>query len=90
MATYAAISLAQPQWLSDVHASYISDDHAQDIIAKLLMDDQSVPHYTFSDGLLHYKSRIWVGNVPALQTQLISELHSKALGGHSGVPVTLR
>lgn len=58
----AAISMVQPRWLADVQASYITDAHAQDIIRKLLADDQSVPGYTFSDGLLRYKSRIWVGS----------------------------
>lgn len=86
----AAVSVVQPQWLQTVADSYAHDSHAQSIIAKLLLDDQAVPHFSFRDGLLRYKSRIWVGNDAALQSQLIESLHSSAVGGHSGVPVTYR
>jgi hypothetical protein len=70
--------------------SYAKDGHAQSIISKLLLDTQVVPHFTFSDGILRYKSRIWIGQDPILQTQLITALHSNVVGGHSGIPVTIR
>jgi hypothetical protein len=54
----AAILVAQPQWLSAVIESYAQDAHAQSIISKLLLDTQVVPHFTFGDGILRYKSRI--------------------------------
>lgn len=84
------MSVTQPQWLAEVEASYEKDEHAQAIIAKLLLDSQSVPHFTFSNGILRYKSRIWIGQVQSLHNQLISALHTTAMGGHSGISVTLR
>lgn len=46
--------------------------------------------YTFRDGLLRYKNRIWVGNDTELQLQLIAAFHDSPIGGHSGFPVTYR
>lgn len=73
-----------------MEASYEKDEHAQSIITKLLLDSRLVPHFTFSNGILRYKSRIWIGQVQSLHNQLISTLHTTAMGGHSGIPVTLR
>ena len=54
------------------------------------LDAQSVPNFTFSNGILRYKSHIWIGHDPVLQEQIITSLHSNAVVGHSGVPVTMR
>ena len=41
--------------------------------------------------MIKYKGRLWIGANAALQTKLISELHSAAVGGHSGIrPTYLR
>jgi hypothetical protein len=42
------------------------------------------------EGLIKYKGRLWIGNNSALQTKLISAMHSSAMGGHSGVRATYR
>jgi hypothetical protein len=54
----AAVLVAQPQWLTAVEGFSVMDEYAQSIIAKLLLDDQSVPNFAFSNGLLRYKSCI--------------------------------
>jgi hypothetical protein len=59
-------------------------------MTKLAVDPNAVPHYTLRDGLLHYKQRVWVGHDLALQQKIISAMHSSAVGGHSGIPVTYR
>ena len=81
VSSYATISVAEPHWLSEVTKSYIEDEHAQSIITCLTIDEQSVPHFTFLNGLLRYKSRLWVGANTEIQRQLIFELHSNAMGG---------
>lgn len=87
--TCAAISVTQPQWLTAVKSSYATDYYAQAIIAKLLLDPRSVPNFTFNNGILRYKSRIWIGHDQALQTQLITVLHTNAVGGWGGTPAFL-
>jgi transposase InsO family protein len=73
-----------------VVASYSQDARAQELLAKLAVSPDSVPNFTLHDGLLRYKSRIWVGADPELQTLLITAVHSTAVGGHSGMTVTYR
>jgi hypothetical protein len=63
---------------------------ATELISKLSLQGDVVPHFTLKDGLLRYKSRIWIGQDPALHFQLIAALHNSAIGGHSGSPVTYR
>jgi hypothetical protein len=85
-----SLSAPTPQWLQLVLTSYDADAHAKDQLAKLSLDPMAVPNFTLHDGLLRYKSRIWVGNDPLLHDQLISALHTSAGGEHSGVLVTYR
>lgn len=56
-----AISVVVPKWLSEVQSSYLNDAEAQDLLAKLSIDPLAVPHFTLKDGLLRYKTRIWLG-----------------------------
>lgn len=61
-AQLAAVSVCQPQWVEEVIASYAGDDHAKELLTKLSIDSAAVPNFTLRDGLLRYKSRIWVGH----------------------------
>jgi hypothetical protein len=87
---FCSISIAIPQWLHLMQDSYKDDVFAKELMTKLSLDATSMPHYTFKDGLLRYKGRVWIGKDPAIHHQLISAPHNSALGGHSGVPVTYR
>lgn len=70
--------------------SYSKDARAQDLLTKLSLDPNAVPHFTLQDGLLCYKSRIWVGADHQLQHKLVTTMHSTAMGGHLGVSITYR
>ena len=83
-----AISSSTPLWLAAIVTSYASDPQATELITKLSLKPDFVPNYTLSGGVLRFKNRIWIVNDKALQSQLISAMHSSALGGHSGIPVT--
>jgi transposase InsO family protein len=61
---------------------------ASTIIAKLAIDAKAVPSYSWHNGILRYKNRIWVGQSPALQQRLLSAFHESAVGGHLGITVT--
>lgn len=45
-------------------------------------------HYTLTKGIIYFKSRIWVGNAPDIQHQILFALHNSAVGGHSGYEAT--
>jgi hypothetical protein len=76
--------------LDQLVCSYEHDKLAKEMIEKLAVDASVVPHFTWSQGLLRYKNRIWVGSCPELQLKLIAAFHDSAIGGHSGVLVTYR
>lgn len=84
----AALSTCRPQWLDALVSSYAQDPMAADLITKLSLHPDSVPHYSLSSGVLRYKNRVWLGCDSSLHSQVIATMHSSALGGHSGFPVT--
>lgn len=84
-----AVSVVSPNWLNDVVVGYQKDPEALALLAQLAVRPDSRPPYTLLNGVIRYKSRVWLGSNTALQHQVILALHSSPLGGHSGAPVTL-
>jgi hypothetical protein len=64
-----------------VVASYDTDSFAKEMIATLLLDPKASPDYSWVNGVLRYKSRIWIGSDVDLQNKLINACHSSAVGG---------
>jgi hypothetical protein len=85
-----ALSFVTPIWLEKVQEGYNEDVKAKQIIAALAVSPQSIPHFNLSNGLLRYKSRIWIGTNVEMQHQILEAMHSSAIGGHSGFPATYR
>lgn len=85
-----ALSFSQPQWLQEVVETYSGNPYAHSLLTKLALHPDVVPSFSLRDGLLRYKSRIWIGDDSALRSKLMSAFHSSAMGGHSGFPVTYR
>jgi len=83
-----AISACTPQWLEAVVASYARDPVATELITKLSLKANAVPNFTLSGGVIRYKGWVWLGHDKDLHAQVIAAMHSSALGGHSGTPVT--
>lgn len=46
-------------------------------------------NYSLKNGILHYRGRIWLGNNQQMQTKVMTALHCSAIGGHSGIHVTV-
>lgn len=86
---YLATSVSSPKWLEDIATSYQSDPRATELITKLSVDPTADPDFSFRNGLLRYKNKLWVGSDPAQQLKFVEALHCSPVGGHSGVPVTL-
>jgi hypothetical protein len=78
-----ALSTCTPVWFEKVQQGYNKDDNTQKIISALVVAPGSVPHYTWKDGLLRYKNRIWIRNNAELQLQILQALHTSTLGGLS-------
>jgi hypothetical protein len=88
--TCHVLSSVQPKWVDEVVASYDTDSFAKQMIATLLLDPKASPDHSWVNGVLRYKSRIWIGSNVDLQNKLISVCHSSAVGGHSGMHVIYR
>jgi hypothetical protein len=87
MAT-TALSYCRPAWAQEVINSYVPDSKAQELLTQLAIVSPDKKGHELHDGLIRYKGRLWIGNNSALQTKLISAMHSSAVGGHSGVRAT--
>jgi hypothetical protein len=83
-----ALSSASPSWIQEVVSGYDKDEYSLALIAKLCIDPNAVAHFTYTNGLLRYEGRVWIGANPELHKKLLLSCHSTALGGHSGKPVT--
>jgi hypothetical protein len=77
-------------WLQAVQDGYQQDPKAQQMLTGLLLKSDSIPHFTLTDGILRYKNRVWVGDNNSLQQHILQVIHSSALGGYSGFPMTYR
>jgi hypothetical protein len=86
--TSLAISVVTPKWITEVEQSYSQDNVCKPLLEHLLLDNQSKPNYSLNAGIIRYKGKIYVGNVPPLKKQLLTALHSSAVGGHSGHKAT--
>ena len=78
LAVCASVCSLVPSWILGVLASYRQDSFATSLLTKLSVDSMAVPHYSLQSGLLRYKGRVWIGDDPALQQQLISQFHSSS------------
>lgn len=85
-----AMSASVPQWCEELVAGYQLDPHALDIMTKLSVAPDSVPNFTLTNGILRFKGKVWLGNNVQLQQKVLQALHESAIGGHSGIPVTIR
>lgn len=61
-----------------------------ELITKLSIENQAVPNYTFSEGLLRFKGKLYIGTSTSLKQQLLDSFHKSALGGHSGERATYK
>lgn len=85
-----AISRPSHDWLQDLVHWYDSDPEAQSLITQLALHPKSRPPFSLQQGIIKYKSCIWLGSNTALQQRVISALHDSPVGGHSGVPATFQ
>lgn len=79
--TCMAISMATPEWISEVENSYSADPHCQKLLEQLLLSPtHSVHQNTLQDGTIRHKGKIYVGKDLPLRNRLLQALHSSAIG----------
>ena len=85
-----AISCCQPVWVLTIMDAYQQDAAALALLQQLAVKPSDENGFSLRDGLIRKNGKIWIPNVPALQQSIVQELHASPVGGHSGIPVTLR
>lgn len=83
-----ALSECTPTWLDAVVQGYYSDEYSKQLLTEVSLDPNARNQFQLSQGVMKFKGRIWVGNNTSIQQQLLNNLHSSPMGGHSGFPVT--
>lgn len=84
------MSVVTPAWCADIVAGYTTDPQAKMLLTKLTTKPDSIPQFSLDQGPILHKDRLWVGNNTSLQLQIIQALHSSPIGGHSGIPATIK
>lgn len=85
-----AVSRCQPTWILTIIDAYQQDPEAIELLQRLTVATVPEDCYTMKDGIIRKNDKIWLPAVPSLQNSIIQELHASPMGGHSGIPVTLR
>ena len=85
---FSATSTVVPLWIQDVLQSYNTDSFVQELLPHLMVNPSSKPPFQLFNGILKFKSRIYIGADNILKHKLLSTLHSSAIGGHSGISAT--
>ncbi|XP_026428650.1 uncharacterized protein LOC113324549 [Papaver somniferum] len=57
-------------------------------MSQLLLSPNTLPNYTFQDGVLRYKNKLYIGEGSDVRAKLLHSLHDYAIGGHSGIQAT--
>ncbi|XP_026450795.1 uncharacterized protein LOC113350907 [Papaver somniferum] len=52
---------------------------------KLMVNTSAVPYFTYVDGILRYKNRLYIGSGANTRTTILASVHSSSVGGHSGI-----
>jgi hypothetical protein len=85
-----AISRLQPAWIQAIVDAYTHDGAAQQLLQRLALHQDPSDSFTLRNDIIRKKNRIWLPADCQIQQQIIAEFHASPMGGHSGIPVTLR
>lgn len=79
-----AIFTVNPLWLTVVVDSYNGDPKAKELLVALSTKAADMPKFSYSQRLIKYKGRIFIGTNGILRQNLLSSMHESCLGCHSG------
>jgi hypothetical protein len=79
---FYALSTSQPVWIQELVDTYQQHPATTKLFSCLAMSSPQ-GHFTLQNGVIKYKSRIWVASSIQLQQNIMTALHSSAIGGHS-------
>ena len=84
----ASIMAVIPTWCKEVASSYEGDEKLQMLLEQLIIDPDSKPGYSYTNGVIRYKGRLVIGNKEDLKQKIFQALHASPMGGYSGIQNT--
>ena len=87
--TLYIISFPIPTWVAELKASYEADSAIQAILYTFKESGNPPKGFSLVDGLLFFKSRIYLGPTSPLKSSILHHVHNGPLGGHSSYVKTL-
>ncbi|CAH9094973.1 unnamed protein product [Cuscuta epithymum] len=83
------ISVVKPIWQEELIQSYVGDVEAEEASLQLVTTPYNMSYFSYHDGVLRHKNKLYVGINGDLRDKLVSMIHGSAAGGHSGELATL-
>ena len=79
-----AISIIQPDWINQAREEWKNDEEVRALIRKLQQDSSTSDTFSWQNDSLWYKDRLYLYKNSQLKQNILMELHTSPLGGHSG------
>ncbi|KAL3523279.1 hypothetical protein ACH5RR_016113 [Cinchona calisaya] len=73
------------QVLSIYEKDYNGDESAKELLVSLSLQPDTQPGYTYSQGVIKYKGRLYIRSANELRSKLIACMHESTLRGHFGM-----
>ena len=80
-----AISIIQRDWINELMEEWKNDEEVWALIRNLQQDSITSDTFSWQNDSLWYKDRLYLFKNSQLKQNILMELHTSPLGGHSGV-----
>jgi hypothetical protein len=79
------ISTCAPSWQENLAVRYLENEEDKKLLAALSVPGSHPTGFSLVDGLIRYKSHIWMGHNEVAQQHVLQALHVSGIGGHSSI-----
>ena len=77
------ISIIQPDWINEARGEWKNDEEVLALIQNLQQDPNTYDTFSWKNDSLWYKDRLYLYKNSKLKKNILLELHTSPLGGHS-------
>jgi hypothetical protein len=82
------VSVCAPSWKEKVAVGYQDNEEDRRLLTALSLPGSYLVGFSLVDGIIRYKSCIWLGHNTLAQQHVLHALHSSGIGGHSNIQGT--
>ena len=82
-ALLCAISIIQPEWITEARDGWNNQEEVWSLIQKLQQDSSTYDTFSWKNDSLWYKDCLYLCKNSQLKQKILLELHTYPLGGHS-------